>query len=217
MKQLFFKIIFYVAHFFGIKKAMFYYSDAIIAYHQFKDIFLKHKYRIELNNPKVIIDIGSNVGLSLLYFKEQFGCADYVGIEPNPDAFRLLTKNCSSFSKLYNVATKDLEFKSFIYSTKDTNTSTLSPVGSITHVTDIIPCSTITKGYDNIDLVKISTNGSEVDILKDLQKHSQFVKIKNVIVETNTDNFTDIFNCLKDYKHVIKPFNNKTLIYAIRT
>ncbi len=215
MKSLFFKLIFYVAHFFGIKKAMFYFDDALIAYSQFKDIVLKDKYKVELNNPKVIIDVGSNVGVSLLYFKEKYGCAEYVGIEPNPEVFRILRKNCNSFAKLYNLAVKDLEFKSFIYTTNDTTTGSLAPIGSMMYMTDVVGISSITNFYNNIDLLKISTNGSEEEILQDLYKNGQLSKIQNIIVETNVENYCTIFNCLKNYKHFIKPFNNKTIIYAV--
>lgn len=214
--KLFFKFVFAFCRFFGIKKAMFYFYNVDEAERQFFDIFLDKKYEIELNNPKVIIDVGSNIGVSLLYFKERYGCAEYIGIEPNPEAFRILTKNCTSFAKLYNVAAKDLEFKSFIYTTPDSTTCSLAPVGSVSYMTDVVAISSITNGYDSIDLIKISANGSEQEILLDLHKTSQFSKIKNIIVETDQTNLTTIFNCLKSYKHIVKPFKNKLLIYGVQ-
>jgi FkbM family methyltransferase len=43
--------------------------------------------------PKVILDIGSNIGASILYFRENFPDAKIFGFEPHPDTFRILEKN----------------------------------------------------------------------------------------------------------------------------
>jgi FkbM family methyltransferase len=44
-------------------------------------------------NPKLILDIGSNIGASILYFHEKFPEAKIFGFEPHPDTFRILEKN----------------------------------------------------------------------------------------------------------------------------
>ena len=44
-------------------------------------------------NPKVILDLGSNIGASVLYFHERFPDAKIFGFEPHPDTFRVLQKN----------------------------------------------------------------------------------------------------------------------------
>jgi FkbM family methyltransferase len=43
--------------------------------------------------PKVILDIGSNIGSSIIYFHQQFPEAKIFGFEPHPDTFRVLQKN----------------------------------------------------------------------------------------------------------------------------
>ncbi|HET9857138.1 MAG TPA: FkbM family methyltransferase, partial [Chthoniobacterales bacterium] len=43
--------------------------------------------------PKIILDIGSNIGASILYFHRQFPDAKIFGFEPHPDTFRILEKN----------------------------------------------------------------------------------------------------------------------------
>jgi FkbM family methyltransferase len=43
--------------------------------------------------PKVILDIGSNIGASIIYFHEKFPDAKIFGFEPHPDTFRILEKN----------------------------------------------------------------------------------------------------------------------------
>ena len=48
--------------------------------------------------PKVILDIGSNIGASIIYFHEQFPNAKIVGFEPHPETFRILEKNVAQLS-----------------------------------------------------------------------------------------------------------------------
>src|ERR1700731_2939240 len=43
--------------------------------------------------PKVILDIGSNIGASLIYFNRLFPDANIFGFEPHPGTFRILQEN----------------------------------------------------------------------------------------------------------------------------
>src|SRR6266513_564724 len=43
--------------------------------------------------PEIILDIGSNIGGSIIYFHEEFPDAKIFGFEPHPDTFRILQKN----------------------------------------------------------------------------------------------------------------------------
>jgi FkbM family methyltransferase len=43
--------------------------------------------------PKIILDIGSNIGASIIYFHRQFPDANIFGFEPHPDTFRVLQEN----------------------------------------------------------------------------------------------------------------------------
>jgi FkbM family methyltransferase len=44
-------------------------------------------------SPKVILDVGSNIGASIIYFRHQFPNASILGFEPHPDTFRILEEN----------------------------------------------------------------------------------------------------------------------------
>jgi FkbM family methyltransferase len=48
--------------------------------------------------PKIILDIGSNIGASILYFHEQFPEAKILGFEPHPATFRVLEKNVAGLN-----------------------------------------------------------------------------------------------------------------------
>ena len=57
-------------------------------------IFLDLDYAVEPHEPpSVIVDLGSNIGLSIVYFRARFPAARIVGVEPDPAAFALLQRN----------------------------------------------------------------------------------------------------------------------------
>ena len=43
--------------------------------------------------PRTILDIGSNIGASIIYFHHRFPDAKIFGFEPHPDTFRILKQN----------------------------------------------------------------------------------------------------------------------------
>lgn len=48
--------------------------------------------------PKMIVDIGSNIGSSIIYFHHQFPDARIFGFEPHPATFEILQKNVGKLS-----------------------------------------------------------------------------------------------------------------------
>src|SRR5437762_6717686 len=56
--------------------------------------------------PKVILDIGSNIGTSILFFHEKFPAAKIYGFEPHPETFRILQENVGSIPsvEIFNYA-----------------------------------------------------------------------------------------------------------------
>jgi len=50
--------------------------------------------------PDVILDVGSNIGASILYFHQVYPTARIVGFEPHPDTFAVLQKNVGSLPQV---------------------------------------------------------------------------------------------------------------------
>src|ERR1043165_9621169 len=63
--------------------------------------------------PNVILDVGSNIGSSILFFHEQFPAAKIYGFEPHPETFRVLEKNVAGIPAVrifnYGLGAKDAE------------------------------------------------------------------------------------------------------------
>lgn len=60
--------------------------------------------------PEVVFDIGANIGLASLFFKQRFPGASVVAVEPGPDTFAALRQNIEQHvpsGVAYNVAVAD--------------------------------------------------------------------------------------------------------------
>ena len=59
-----------------------------------KEIFVNEEYRFESKEESpYIIDCGSHIGLSILYFKYLYSKAKILGFEPNFENYKILQKN----------------------------------------------------------------------------------------------------------------------------
>ena len=81
-------------------------SDMILIY----EILLQSKYKSEYFfpnelNPKVILDIGGNIGITSIYLSSIFPDAKIYTFEPIPDNFEILTKNIQKYdlSQMFHI------------------------------------------------------------------------------------------------------------------
>lgn len=63
-------------------------------YHLLKrEIFTNNSYYFPNIKPKVIVDLGAHIGLSVLYFKQMYANSRVIAFEPNPYLFEILQEN----------------------------------------------------------------------------------------------------------------------------
>ncbi|MEM4218058.1 MAG: FkbM family methyltransferase, partial [Candidatus Methanomethylicaceae archaeon] len=69
-------------------------NDGPNFYILYKDIFIHRIYHFEAQRPDpLILDCGSNIGMSILYFKLVYPQARIIGFEPDPAIFPYLQEN----------------------------------------------------------------------------------------------------------------------------
>lgn len=69
-------------------------NDGQNFYIVYKDVFMKRIYHFEAQRADpFILDCGSNIGMSLLYYKQEYPQARIIGFEPDPVVFRYLRHN----------------------------------------------------------------------------------------------------------------------------
>jgi FkbM family methyltransferase len=129
--------------------------------------------------PKIILDIGSNIGASIIYFHRQFPDASIFGFEPHPDSFRILHKNVAHLRgvTIFNyglgathqriaVSADNVNFGAF---------STGGPFKDRGHPAATVECEVRRLddvlreiGIAQVDLIKIDCEGAEADVFSTL-------------------------------------------------
>ena len=72
--------------------------DSWSFYHSFQEIFVERLYEFACESQApYIVDGGSNVGLSIIFFKQLYPAASIVGFEPDPQVYAALQQNIKSF------------------------------------------------------------------------------------------------------------------------
>jgi len=153
-------------------------SDMTLMY----EILFQSKYKSEYFfpdklNPKVIFDIGGNIGITSIYLASIFPDAKIYTFEPLPDNFEILTKNIQKYDNIeaFNIGlgSKNGNFKVYL-SDDSENFGGVSffpdPTGNksdsyisceVKNINEMIEKLNI----ESIDLIKIDTEGAEHDIL----------------------------------------------------
>ena len=72
--------------------------DGLSFFYSYKEIFQQgiYYFKTSKKNP-IIIDAGSNIGLSIIYFKELYPNSKIWGFEADPKVFEVLSKNLEAF------------------------------------------------------------------------------------------------------------------------
>ncbi len=74
-------------------------TDTFWYLHGLNEIFVEEVYRFQSDtNTPLIIDCGSNIGLSIIYFKRLFPEAKIIGFEPDNEIFKILENNINQFN-----------------------------------------------------------------------------------------------------------------------
>lgn len=145
--------------------------------HLFVEIFVLKEYLFssQIINP-IIIDCGSNIGMSILFFKNKFPESTIIGIEANPNAFTLLQKNIEANNlqniELHNIAlsshTGELSF--FIDENLGSLTASQNQLrgGKSEQNVKAEKLSNLIQKFSSIDLIKMDIEGSEIEVISDL-------------------------------------------------
>lgn len=152
-------------------------SDATIIY----AILLKRGTKAEYYvppalAPEVILDIGSHIGTSILYFRRLFPNARIIGFEPHPATFEILQRNVSGLPGIsifnYGLGAEDgsvaIPFRGSDYSgfgaqpyVHRMDTETQPTQIEMRQAAPLLQ----SLGIAQVDLIKIDCEGAEVDIL----------------------------------------------------
>ena len=153
---------------------------------------LSKEYLKSVENP-IILDIGSNAGISCLYFSTINRNCTYICVEPNIKNNKVLKHNIAGNGLNYQLINKGLWYedkKLYLHETEEFWTGKVDSIKSKSIVDCLSLQSFITiYAKQDIDLLKVDVEGSEIDILvKDKNISDSLKHVHSIIIEVHDSN-----------------------------
>lgn len=189
-----------------------YYLDYDSLIYLFNEIFVDNVYHVELTNTKpFILDCGSNIGLSLLYFKTLYPDAEISAFEPDPAAFACLSRNVSqnkmSGVLLHNCAVAGETGSVDLYCDENRAGALKNSMSNqrMPGVVKRVAAHRLSDFVDReVDLLKMDIEGGEGVVLRDLVLSGKISQIKKMLIEyhhhidQNCDLISDFLRILEE-------------------
>ncbi|QOY54069.1 FkbM family methyltransferase [Candidatus Sulfurimonas marisnigri] len=207
----------------------------------YKEIFLSNEYYFTADNKQpYIIDCGSNIGMSILYFKTIYPESKIIAFEPGKETYACLLKNIENNNldnvAAYEVALSDKEgFIDFFYDEDDVGSLLMSSVQERLPKQKRSVKSELLSSYidKEVDFLKMDIEGAEMSVITELCNSGKIKYIKKMVIEYHhhiikgVDDFSKMLKLLESNKfgyHIQGNFYNDIevehfqdiIIYAYR-
>ncbi len=177
-------------------------------------------------NPKVILDIGANIGITSIYFVSKFPNAKIFSFEPLPENYEILKKNTENYKNIkvfnFGLGKKDEMLDIFLSNDSENfgggsffpeagGVSTEKVECEIKNIHDVL----VELKIKGIDLIKIDTEGAEFDILTSLNKE-YLSSVKWITGELHGYKDFELLNYLQGFELNIgmkKQVNNRLFMF----
>jgi FkbM family methyltransferase len=191
----------------------------------FLAIFEKGEYVIpaSLNySPKIIYDLGADIGLTSAYFSSRYPESCIFGFEPVQDNFQIALKNFTNVKcgKLLNIGIGVEKKKMNMLIEK--NNSGAHRLDIYGKSDDFVVANVVEVDIENLeelikegkipppDFLKIDTEGSEIDILLSLGSYLKTVEM--AVIEPDGENYQKCSNLLMFNGFKIEKFKNYLIL-----
>ncbi len=132
------------------------------------DVFVTGSYETNLERVRTIIDLGANIGISVLWFRLKYPEAQIRAYEPGAAAFATLQKNFAHDAKieLHQAAVSASGGEiSFFESDRSTQSSFFRSDEAVERLVASVTLDEIV-GDESVDILKIDIEGAEFDVLQ---------------------------------------------------
>ncbi len=200
----------------------FIYSSRSSFYGMFNEVFVEQNYHIEPTKKKLqIIDCGTNIGMSLLYFRRQAPNSIIIAFEPNPYTFKIVKENVLTNKLdvgLHNIGlgleSAEVDFYTDINDLSSQSASVTRHLATKNY--DLISFKVNIKKLSDyidrpIDILKLDIEGSEGEVLEDISITGKINLINKIFIEYHYDGVHTIYPLGK----ILSVLDESGFIYAI--
>lgn len=178
----------------------------------FNEIFIEQEYYfVTKNKTPYIIDCGSNIGMSVLYFKMLYPDSEILAFEPCAEAFFCLERNIRNNNLnsvlIYKKALSNKEGTiDFYYDQNDSGSLLMSTKQErMPKQKQTVEASVLSKYINRtVDFLKMDVEGAELEIMEELSHKGKLNDIKEMVIEyhhhiiRDADVFSKILRLLED-------------------
>ena len=194
------------------------YNNGPNLYMQYKDEFINQIYKFNSTRlDPIIIDGGSNIGLSLLYFKTLYKESRIISFEPDPEIFKILQDNVKN-NKLEKISLHQkglgIENCDIFFKQDGMAGGSVSMKGSGIEIKMVRLSEYIN---EPIDFLKLNIEGQEHDVIKELFTSKKIQNINEMVIEYHgfpylNQTLGDILKILdkSNFSYFIHDFDNET-------
>jgi len=205
---------------FNGKTIPFYYRGLLDLY-IFDGVFVEEEYETNLQDPpRVIFDLGSNTGATVLYFKLRYPNAKIFAFEPDPENIAVLRKNTAWFSEdviVFEGAVSDTSAAAIDFYVGGEHWSSSLARRSVSDRRISVAMVTLDDAMKNfgiktINLLKFDVEGAEYNIFKNFRG---LAHTRHLVGEVHLDLFDskvqDFWILFKDFRIERRPMHHQRL------
>jgi FkbM family methyltransferase len=190
-----------------------------------REVFLLEEYVwTEVQDPKIIIDLGAHVGDTALFYHAWYSEAKIFAVEPDPASYELLCKNTKAFPEIIPIhAAVTKETGTIVLNTSEQSSlrgSLYNREGStVKHVVPALSLQDLFKqnGITKADLIKFDIEGGEQDMFGTLSPEvyadAYIGEFHGDLVPMSPESFSSMF---KNFNVTMEPMgrNRRFKVYA---
>jgi FkbM family methyltransferase len=160
-----------------------------------REIWFDEAYRLPFTvAPRVLVDLGANIGMTCLWYDRHHRFARMIAVEPSSGNMQLLKKNLADNAiecELFEAAIGAEDGRADFLASKESNLGRIASDGSPDAVSvRLISMATILNnlresGFDTIDLLKIDIEGGEAELLT--RNVEWLDRVNGIVIEFHPD------------------------------
>lgn len=192
-------------------------------------VFIEREYEpVALCQPKMILDLGANVGYSSAYFLSRYPTASVLAVEPDPDNYGICCRNLAPYGPRAKVVQGAVWPESAkLALDKGTYRDGRDWATRVRVATQNSAASADIVGYDmptligmcrdpEIDLLKIDIERSELELFS-RNTESWLPQVRNLCIELHGADCEEVFfRALSDYSYKLGPPSEVTFCHNLR-
>jgi FkbM family methyltransferase len=192
-------------------------------------VFIQREYEpLKVSQPKMILDLGANVGYSSAYFLSKYPTANVLAVEPDPGNYAICCRNLAPFGQRAKVIrgaawverTKLVLERGSYRDGREWTTQVKLAKGDVTASASIdgydMPTLIDLCGAAEIDLLKIDIERSELELFS-RNTESWLPRVRNLCIELHGPECEAIFfRALADYSYDLSRTGELTVCSNLR-